>query len=110
MAFKTAGRLAMAEGMPKCGPVLLEPILRVTVHVPSDYTPNVKRLLSGRRGQLLGSDARDGWPGWDSVQGYLPQAEMPDLNAELQIGRTSRREKDCHSGEIQGVAQTLKKK
>ena len=83
MAFKTAGRLAMVEGMPKCGPVLLEPILRVTVHVPSDYTSNVQRLLSGRRGQLLGYDGREGWPGWDSVQAFLPQSEMHDLIVEL---------------------------
>src|SRR3546814_19214093 len=83
MAFKTAGRLAMAEGMPKCGPVLLVPILRVTVHVPSDYTPNVQRLLSGRRGQLLGYDERAGWPGWDYVQGSLPQSEVPELIVDL---------------------------
>lgn len=83
MAFKTAGRMAMAEGLPKCAPTLLEPILRVTVHVPSDYTPNVQRLLSGRRGQLLGYDARTGWPGWDSVEGFLPQSEMHDLIVEL---------------------------
>lgn len=83
MAFRTAGRLAMSEGMPKCGPVLLEPILRVTVHVPNDYTSNVQRLLSGRRGQLLGYDGREGWPGWDSVQAFLPQSEMHDLIVEL---------------------------
>lgn len=83
MAFKTAGRLAMVEGLPKCGPVLLEPILRVTVHVPNDYTSNVQRLLSGRRGQLLGYDGRDGWPGWDSVEAFLPQSEMHDLIVEL---------------------------
>ncbi|MFN4087893.1 MAG: elongation factor G [Alphaproteobacteria bacterium] len=83
MAFKTAGRLAMVEGMPKCQPVLLEPILKVTVHVPNDYTSNVQRLLSGRRGQLLGYDARQGWPGWDSVAAFLPQSEMHDLIVEL---------------------------
>ncbi len=83
MAFKTAGRLAMSEGMPNCDPILLEPILKVSVYVPSEFTPNVQRLLSGRRGQILGFDARDGWPGWDEVQAYIPQSEMHDMIIEL---------------------------
>ncbi|MBW8858014.1 MAG: elongation factor G, partial [Bradyrhizobium sp.] len=40
-AFQTAGRLAMSEGMPGCAPVLLEPIMRVQVHVPSDSSAKV---------------------------------------------------------------------
>ena len=43
-AFRMAGRSAMIEGMPKCGPVLLEPILDVTVSIPSGFTSNVQRL------------------------------------------------------------------
>ncbi|MBL28617.1 MAG: elongation factor G [Rhodospirillaceae bacterium] len=83
MAFQTAGRIAMSEGMPQCNPVLLEPIFKVDVHVPNEYTPQVQRLLSGRRGQILGFGARDGWDGWDSVSANLPQAELHDLIIEL---------------------------
>jgi len=83
MAFKTAARIAMTEAMPKCDPVLLEPIYRVEVAVPSEYTSRVNGLLSGRRGQILGFDARAGWPGWDLVSAYLPQAEIHDLIVEL---------------------------
>src|SRR5690606_15134113 len=82
-AFKTAGRLAMSEGMPNCDPVLLEPIIKVALHIPNEYTPNVQRLLSGRRGQILGFDAREGWPGWDTVQAFIPQSEMNDMIIEL---------------------------
>jgi elongation factor G len=82
-AFKQAARLAMQEGMAKCEPVLLEPILSVTVSVPTDFTSKVLRLVSGRRGQILGYDAKPGWPGWDAVSVYLPQAEMHDLIVEL---------------------------
>ena len=57
-AFQTAGRLAMSEGMPDCAPVLLEPIMRVQVHVPSDATAKVNGLVSGRRGAPMGYDAR----------------------------------------------------
>lgn len=82
-AFKTAGRLAMQEAMPKCKPVLLEPIVHVTVYTPASATAAVQRLLSGRRGQILGYDARDGWPGWDRVEAHMPQAEIRDMIVEL---------------------------
>ncbi len=82
-AFKTAGRLAMQEAMPKCKPVLLEPIVHVTVYTPASATAAVQRLLSGRRGQILGYDAREGWSGWDRVEAHMPQAEIRDMIVEL---------------------------
>ena len=82
-AFRTAGRMAMAEGIPTCAPVLLEPIWRVEVAVPSAFTPKVQRLMSSRRGQILGFDTKQGWPGWDEILGLLPHAEMHDLIIEL---------------------------
>ncbi|MCP4329780.1 MAG: elongation factor G [Alphaproteobacteria bacterium] len=82
-AFRMAGRQAMNEGLPKCDPVLLEPILDVAVSVPSDFTSNVQRIVSGRRGQILGFDAKPGWTGWDEVKAQIPQAEMHDLIIEL---------------------------
>lgn len=83
MAFKTAGRLAMSEAMPDCNPVLLEPIMDVHLYVPSEYTPKVNALVSGRRGQILGFDARAGWDGWDDIYAHLPAAELQDIIIEL---------------------------
>ena len=83
MAFKAAGQLAMREGMPKCNPVLLEPIFQVTISVPNQFTSRLQRLVSGRRGQILGFDAKDGWKGWDEVSVQMPQSEMHDLINEL---------------------------
>jgi elongation factor G len=83
MAFKTAARMAMAEGMAKCTPFLLEPIFRVEIAVPSEHTSKVQRLVTGRRGQLLGFDARAGWAGWDVVEALMPQAELHDLIVEI---------------------------
>lgn len=82
-AFQTAGRLAMSEGMPGCAPVLLEPIMRVRVHVPSEATAKVNGLVSGRRGAPLGYDARPGWRGWDTVRCEMPLAEVSDLIVDL---------------------------
>ena len=83
MAFKLAARVAMSEGMPQCAPVLLEPIVKVTVHAPSAATSRVQQLVTGRRGQLLGFEPREGWKGWDSVTAHMPQGETQDLIGEL---------------------------
>jgi elongation factor G len=83
IAFRTAARIAMSEGMPKCDPVLLEPIMRIDVMVPSEFTPRINQVLSGRRGQVLGFDVRPGWSGWDVVSGTIPELEMHDIIVEL---------------------------
>jgi elongation factor G len=82
-AFKQAARIAMTEGMPKCQPVLLEPILSITVSAPSDFTAKVLQLVSGRRGQILGYEGLSDWNAWDRVTAYLPQAEMHNFIIEL---------------------------
>jgi elongation factor G len=82
-AFKMAGILAMREGLPDARPVLLEPILKVAIAVPNDATSRVNTIVSGRRGQLLGYDARPGWDGWDVVEALIPEAEIADLIIEL---------------------------
>lgn len=83
MAFKIAARLALTEALPKADPVLLEPIHEVTIAVPTESTSKVHGILSSRRGQILGFDAKEGWPGWDSVTAYLPEAELHDLILDL---------------------------
>ncbi len=88
MAFKQAARITMTEAMPKCGPVLLEPIVAVEIHVPSQATPRVNQIVSGHRGQLLGFDAREGWQGWETVQAHMPEAEMANLIIELRSATT----------------------
>lgn len=82
-AFKQAARLAMQTGVPQAQPTLLEPILKVDVNTPSEFTSKVLQLLSGRRGQILGYEGRQDWQGWDKVCAYLPQAEMHDFIVEL---------------------------
>jgi elongation factor G len=83
MAFRKAGAQAMREALPEAGPVLLEPINAVTISVPNTHTPKIQRIVTGRRGQIMGFDAKSGWDGWDEVTCYLPAAEMNDLIVEL---------------------------
>ncbi len=83
MAFRQAARIAMTDGMPKCSPVLLEPIMAVEIAVPAEATARINGMIPQRRGQILGFDAREGWPGWDVVLAHIPAAEMDDLIVEL---------------------------
>lgn len=83
MAFATATRMAMQEALAKADPVMLEPMDQVTVLVPQDGTAAAQRLLTGRRGQILGYAEKPDWPGWDEVQALVPEAELHDLIIEL---------------------------
>lgn len=83
MAFRQAGRLALSEGMPKCNPMLLEPVMAVSIAVPSEANARINSIISQRRGQILGFDARPGWPGWDIISAHIPEAEMDNLIVDL---------------------------
>jgi elongation factor G len=83
MAFQTAARIGIVEGLPQCQPVLLEPIHLVEIVCPTDATAKMNAILSGRRGQILGFDTREGWDGWDVVRAKMPESEIGDLIIEV---------------------------
>jgi len=106
MAFKTATSMAMKDGLAAADPVLLEPIDHVTVSVPNEYTARAQRLLTGRRGQILGFAERSGWPGWDDVEALVPEAELHDLIIELRsqtMGLGTYRKRFDHLAEARGA-------
>ena len=53
------------------------------IAVPSEATPKINGMISSRRGQILGFDARPGWDGWDVIEAHIPEAEIQDLIIEL---------------------------
>ena len=83
LAFRTAARVGLNEGLPQCQSVLLEPIHVVEIVCPTDATAKINAILSARRGQILGFDTRENWPGWDCVRATMPEAEIGDLIVEL---------------------------
>ena len=83
MAFRTAGRIGVVEALPQCNPVLLEPIHLVEIVCPTEATARMNAILSGRRGQILGFDTREGWDGWDVVKAMMPESEIGDLIIEV---------------------------
>ncbi len=105
MAFRAAGRLAMSEGMPKCTPVLLEPVMAVSIVVPSEANARINGIISQRRGQILGFDGREGWPGWDVIEAHIPASEMDNLIVDLRsatAGVGSFTSKFDHLAELSG--------
>ena len=83
MAFRKAGAQAIREAMAESGTTLLEPINNVKIAIPNAHTPRIQKLVSGRRGQILGFDTCADRQGWDEVSCQIPAAEMQDLIQEL---------------------------
>jgi len=73
LAFEIAARAAYREGLPKCAPKLLEPMMRVEVVTPEEFTGDVIGDLNSRRGQVSGMDMRGNAR---VVQAMVPLANM----------------------------------
>ena len=87
MAFKIAGSMAFKEAMRKADPVLLDPIMKVSVIVPDEYLGTVIGDLTSRRGQIQGQEAR---PGAQQVDALVPLANMFGYATDLRSNTQGR--------------------
>ena len=87
MAFQIAGSMAFKEAMEKANPVLMEPIMKVAVIVPDDYTGTVIGDLSSRRGQIQGQESRTGSV---QVDALVPLSEMFGYTSDLRSNTQGR--------------------
>ncbi|MDY4414488.1 MAG: elongation factor G [Ruminococcus sp.] len=87
MAFQIAGSMAFKEAMRKANPVLMEPIMKVSVIVPDDYTGTVIGDLSSRRGQIQGQETR---PGAVQIDALVPLSEMFGYTSDLRSNTQGR--------------------
>jgi elongation factor G len=78
-AFRTAGKNAVREALAEAGPVVLQPIMRIEIHVPSVFTGGLVQTVSGLKGQVTGFDAHPDFAGWDVFNCLLPMASLDDL-------------------------------
>ena len=83
LAFRIAGRTAMAEALAAAAPYLLEPVVRVSVDTPAGTGSKAGSVLSARRGQILGLGPHPDWKLWDRVEALLPESSLEGLDAEL---------------------------
>lgn len=74
MAFKTAAHIAFKKGIETAHPVLLEPIMKVQIHIPDEYMGDIMGDMNKRRGRILGMEPDD--DGYQKVVAEAPQAEM----------------------------------
>jgi elongation factor G len=81
MAFRVAGRLAFRQAMVDAGPVVLEPITRLDVTVPSELLGDVMGDLNARRGRVQGTQPGD--PGEQVIYAVVPQSELQRYAVEL---------------------------
>ena len=87
MAFKIAGSMAFKEAMRKADPVLLEPIMKVSVIAPDEYLGTVIGDLTSRRGQIQGQEARSGA---QQVDALVPLANMFGYATDLRSNTQGR--------------------
>ena len=101
LSFKIAASMALKDGVQQAKPVLLEPIMTVTVRVPEAFMGDVNRDLNGRRGRVLGLDATG--DGVQVITAQVPQAEIFSYATELRSltgGRGSFRAELDHYEEV----------
>jgi elongation factor G len=83
LAFRTAGRIAMADALAAASPYLLEPVAHVTIMTPGAATSRITSAVASRRGQMLRMTSREGWSAWDIIEVLLPEAGLQGLEAEI---------------------------
>jgi elongation factor G len=104
LAFRTAGRIAMAEALAVAAPYLLEPIAHVTIHTPGSATSRITSAMASRRGQMLGMTPLAGWSRWDVIEALLPEAELHELGAELRSMSQGMARYEAHFDHLAQVA------
>ncbi|MDH5797729.1 MAG: elongation factor G [Paracoccaceae bacterium] len=82
-AFRTAGKNAMREALAEAGPMLLQPVSEIQIHVPSIHAGGLVALISAMKGQVLGFEGHPTAPGWDVFRAQLPAAMEDELFRQL---------------------------
>src|SRR5207244_70765 len=104
MAFKIAGSLAFQEAAKKASPVLLEPIMKVEVVTPDDYTGPVTGDLSSRRGHLEGQISRGGT---QIITAMVPLSNMFGYSTDLRSRTQGRATYTMHFEKYAGAPRNV---
>ncbi|MFO1142901.1 MAG: elongation factor G [Amaricoccus sp.] len=79
MAFRIAGRQGTREALKAAGPVLLQPIYRIAIHAPAQFTGSLGPIVSSHLGQVLGFDADPAAKGWEIFEAVVPGSALGAL-------------------------------
>ncbi len=107
LAFKIAGSMAFKDAMNKAKPVILEPIMKVTVTVPEEYMGDVMGDLNSRRGMIEGMDAI---PGAQRIRAQVPLSEMFGYATDLRSKTQGRGNYVMEPGDYAEVPKSISEK
>jgi elongation factor G len=107
LAFKIAGSMAFKDAMSKADPVILEPIMDVTVTTPEDYMGDVMGDLNSRRGMIEGMDVI---PGAQQIRAKVPLSEMFGYATDLRSKTQGRGQYVMQPGEYAEVPKNIAEK
>lgn len=82
-AFRTAGQAAVREALAEIGTRVLQPIMKLHIHVPSTFAGGLVQIVSGLKGQVLGFEGHPTANGWDVFRALLPMSALEDLEQAL---------------------------
>lgn len=107
IAFRIAGRMAMAEALAKASPYLLEPVHHLVVTAPAGAGSKMGSAVSARRGQILSMGAHPEWDRWEVVEAHIPESSLHGLDAEIRSlsqGLAGYEARPDHLSELAGKA------
>ncbi len=81
-SFKTAASMAIRDALPKCGPVLLEPLIHVEVSAPDDSASSILGTITSKRGQVLSFEPTEPH-GFQKIIAVAPQSELTNYITDL---------------------------
>jgi elongation factor G len=78
-AFRAAGKMGVRDALAQASAVLMQPIFRVDIHIPSIYSGSLVPIVSAFKGQVLGFDRDDSAKGWDVFRALVPGSVLDEL-------------------------------
>lgn len=79
MAFRIAGRRGVGEALKSAGPVLMQPVFRISIHAPAVFTGSLGPIVASHSGQVLGFDADPDCKGWEIFEAIVPGSALGGL-------------------------------
>ena len=108
MAFKLAANIAFKKGMEQAQPILLEPIMKLTITVPEEYMGDVMGDINKKRGKILGMEPTDN--GKQVIYAQAPQAETFKYAIDLRAMTQGRGNFEMELEKYEEVPQNLAQK
>jgi elongation factor G len=75
--------MGVRQALSQATPVLMQPIVKVEIHIPSIYTGGLVQIVSALKGQVLGFDRDEAAKGWDTFRALVPGGTLDDLARSL---------------------------